>query len=180
MRPEEVVSIFDDDDVAVRAALQEILAEAKVSKFERVSSTIQSLLEWVRRCFSGGPTPEPIPLRLLPPPAAEPSEQVAEPHERVRTWREWFSQLYDDMRRAAECFCDYMRRAAEGLCARVSSAVRTAVNFFVELLPTFLQQLQRQVESELLYVESLFPILERIVTALLGIQTAFDNHAHHH
>jgi hypothetical protein len=69
MRPEEVLSIFDDDDDAVLASLQQIHREATVSRIESLMSTLQSLVRGLASCFSGGPTPEPFPLQLLPPPA---------------------------------------------------------------------------------------------------------------
>jgi hypothetical protein len=67
MRPEEVLSISDDDDDddAVRASLQQIRREATLS--ETVISILQSLVPCLPSCFSGGRTPEPTPLDLLPP-----------------------------------------------------------------------------------------------------------------
>jgi len=66
MRPEEVLSISDDDDDdAVRASLQQIRREATLC--ETVISMLQSLVPCLPSCFSGGRTPEPTPLDLLPP-----------------------------------------------------------------------------------------------------------------
>jgi hypothetical protein len=76
-----------------------------------------------------------------------------------------------------------MRRAVELFCAAALSAfdaVRSAVRSFMELLSTFFQQLQRTTESAFSYLQSLLPILERIVTGILAIQTAYYTHAHHH
>ncbi|CAM6015872.1 unnamed protein product [Sphagnum balticum] len=166
MRHEEVLSIFDDEDDAVLASLQHIHREATLSRSESLISMLQSLVQGLASCFSGGPTPEPTRLMLLPPPA------VAEPREHVRTWREWFSQLYGYMRRAVELFC------AAALSA--FDAVRSVVRSFMELLSTFFQQLQRTFESAFSHLQSLLPILEKIVTGILAIQTAYYTHAHHH
>ncbi len=70
----------------------------------------------------------------------------------------------------------------ELFCEAVSSAfdaVTSAVRSFRELLLTFFQQLQRTTESVFSYLQSLLPTLERIVTAILEIQTAYYTHAHH-
>ncbi|KAH9533552.1 hypothetical protein CY35_18G058600 [Sphagnum magellanicum] len=180
MRHENVLPIFGDNDDAVLASLQQIHREATVSRIESVISTLQSLAQSLASCFSGVRTPEPTRLLLLPPPAvaeprehvAEPREYFAEPREHVRTWKEWFSQLYGYMRRAVERFCQAALWAFD--------AVRSAVRSFMELLSTFFQQLQRTTESVFSYLQPLLATLERIVTAILAIQTAYNIHAHHH
>jgi len=172
MPHENVLSIFADNDDAVGASLEHLHREDTVSRSEIAVSRIQSLVPCLPSCFSGGRTPEPTPLQLLPPPADSwDVVAVAEPREHVSRWHEWFLQLYGYMRRAVELFCE----AASSAFNAVTSAVRS----FRELLSTFFQQLQRTTESVFSYLQSLLPTLERIVTAILGIQTAYYTHAHH-
>ncbi len=93
---------------------------------------------------------------------------VAEPLEHVRTWNEWFSQMYD-----------YMLRVGERICATASSAfdavkgaVKSAVNSFMELL-------QRTMESMSSFFHSINLILQELVNAILAIFPAYTTHAHH-
>jgi phage-related protein len=93
---------------------------------------------------------------------------VAEPLEHVRTWNEWFSQMYD-----------YMLRVGERICATASSAfdavkgaVKSAVNSFMELL-------QRRMESMSSFFHSINIILQELVNAIFAIFPAYTTHAHH-
>jgi len=69
MPHENVLSIFADNDDAVGASLEHLHREDTVSRSEIAVSRIQSLVPCLPSCFSGGRTPEPTPLQLLPPPA---------------------------------------------------------------------------------------------------------------
>ncbi|CAM6056494.1 unnamed protein product [Sphagnum tenellum] len=161
MRPEEVLSIFNGDDDVVLASLKYLHEEATG---ESPLSRIESLGELLVTCCPPEPTPEPTRSELLAPPA------VAEPRQNVRTWYEWFSQLYGYMKWAGERFCE----------AASSAHVWSAMKSFRELLRTFQNQHNRPAESVRSYLQSLIPILEAMLTAILGMRTAYYSHAHHH
>jgi hypothetical protein len=93
---------------------------------------------------------------------------VAEPLEHVREWKEWFWEIYDKMLRVGK----RIGAAVSSAFDAVRRAVRSAVNSFMELL-------QRKMESMSSFFHSINLILQKLVNAILANFPAYNSHAHH-
>jgi hypothetical protein len=92
---------------------------------------------------------------------------VAEPLEHVRTWKEWFLQMYDYMLAIGKRIYATASSAFEA----VKRAVWSAVNLFMELL--------HLMESMSSFLHSIYLILERLEREIFAIFPAYNTHAHH-
>lgn len=148
---EDRCQIFQDDDEAVRASLDQLHNEDTRNQLSLVAKYVQSFASCCARSIDEE--------RAIPDLNNE-GPAVSEPLEHVRTWTEWLLQMYDS------------------ICATASSAFK-AVKSAVGSAVNSLKLLQSTMESMSSLLHSTYLILERLLRAMLAIFPAYNTHAHH-
>ncbi|CAK9219850.1 unnamed protein product [Sphagnum troendelagicum] len=207
MSHEEVLPILEDDDVALVAFLRHLDRDGKVSAINRPprQDGMEAPLEWERRLSEIIPNAEErgvlkvILVRMRPEEVLSifngdddvvlaslkylHEEATGEsPLSRIELLGELLVTCCSPELTPEPTRSELLAPpAGERFCEAASSAhVWSAMKSFRELLRTFQNQHNRPAESVRSYLQSLIPILEAMLTAILGMRTAYYSHAHHH